>query len=71
MNPSTATAPIRIFLVDDHPMIRCGLAAMIDGEDDFALVGEAASGDEAVARIPLACPASWSCSWAGPCAGAN
>jgi len=52
MTPSPATAPIRIFLVDDHPMIRCGLAAMIDGEDDFALVGEAASGDEAVARIP-------------------
>lgn len=46
------SAPIRIFLVDDHPMIRHGLAAMIEGEDDFTLVGDAASGDEALDRIP-------------------
>ncbi|MBL0085389.1 MAG: response regulator transcription factor [Ideonella sp.] len=46
------SAPIRIFLVDDHPMIRHGLAAMIEGEDDFILVGDAASGDEALDRIP-------------------
>ena len=45
---------IRIFVVDDHPMIRQGLAAMIDGEDDFQPVGEAESGDEALSRIPHA-----------------
>jgi NarL family two-component system response regulator LiaR len=53
---SNASNPIRIFLVDDHPMIRHGLAAMIEGEDDFTLVGEAASGDEAVLRIPGIAP---------------
>ena len=47
---------IRIFLVDDHPMIRHGLAAMIGGEDDFVLVGEAASGDEAIERLPSVNP---------------
>jgi two-component system, NarL family, response regulator LiaR len=50
------SAPIRIFLVDDHPMIRHGLAAMIEGEDDFILVGDAASGDEALDRIPALRP---------------
>jgi NarL family two-component system response regulator LiaR len=53
---TNASNPIRIFLVDDHPMIRHGLAAMIEGEDDFTLVGEAASGDEAVLRIPGIAP---------------
>ena len=48
--------PIRVYVVDDHPMIRHGLAAMIEGEDDFTLVGEAASGDEAVLRIPGIAP---------------
>lgn len=52
MNAAHRDALIRIFLVDDHPMIRRGLAAMIDGEDDFELVGEAASGDEAIERLP-------------------
>ena len=53
---TNASNSIRIFLVDDHPMIRHGLAAMIEGEDDFTLVGEAASGDEAVLRIPGIAP---------------
>lgn len=52
MNATARDATIRIFLVDDHPMIRRGLAAMIDGEDDFELVGEASSGDEAIERLP-------------------
>ena len=36
------TDPISIFIVDDHPMIRSGLAATIAGEDDLLQVGEAA-----------------------------
>ncbi len=47
---------IRIFIVDDHPMVRAGLAAMIAGEDDLKQVGEAGNGLEAVQMIPSLAP---------------
>lgn len=40
--------PIRVVLVDDHPVVRRGLAAMIDAEDDIEVVGEATDGQEAI-----------------------
>jgi len=40
--------PIRIFCVDDHPLMREGIAAMIQNESDMTLVGEASSGHEAI-----------------------
>ncbi|WP_327086821.1 response regulator transcription factor [Nonomuraea sp. NBC_01738] len=40
---------IRILLVDDHPVVRSGLAAMLAGQPDFELAGEAATGEEGVA----------------------
>jgi NarL family two-component system response regulator LiaR len=39
---------IRVFLVDDHEMVRSGLAVFLDGFDDLVLVGEAANGQQAV-----------------------
>ena len=39
----------RILLADDHQVVRMGLAAIIDAEDDMKLVGEASDGAEAVA----------------------
>ena len=39
---------IRILLADDHPVVRDGLRGMLAGEADFEVVGEAASGAEAV-----------------------
>lgn len=41
-------SPIRILLVDDHPMLREGIAAVICGEDDMCVVGEAGDGAAAV-----------------------
>lgn len=42
------TSPIRILLVDDHAMVRRGLAAFLSVYDDLELVGEAGSGLEAL-----------------------
>ncbi|MEJ3403842.1 response regulator transcription factor [Rathayibacter sp. YIM 133350] len=39
---------IRILLVDDHPMVREGIRGMLGGYDDIVVVGQAASGPEAV-----------------------
>ncbi len=43
-----ATTPIRVFCVDDHPLMREGIAAVIRNEPDMLLVGEAATGREAI-----------------------
>jgi CheY-like chemotaxis protein len=47
---TTTMTPIRILLADDHPMFRYGLWAVLDSSPDTTLVGEAATGDEAVAQ---------------------
>jgi len=39
---------LRLLLVDDHPVVRTGLAGMLAAEDDIEVVGEAGDGDEAV-----------------------
>ena len=40
--------PIRVMLVDDHPMVRRGLATFLRIFDDLQLVGEAESGEAAI-----------------------
>lgn len=40
--------PVRILLVDDHPIVRAGVRSLFDRRDDAEVVGEAASGEEAV-----------------------
>jgi DNA-binding NarL/FixJ family response regulator len=43
--------PIGVFIVDDHAVVRSGLAAYIAVIDDLAFVGEAADGEQAVRRL--------------------
>jgi DNA-binding NarL/FixJ family response regulator len=43
-------AAIRVLLVDDHPVVREGVRAMLAPEPDIEVAGEAGSGDEAVAQ---------------------
>ncbi|HEU5326619.1 MAG: response regulator [Thermomicrobiales bacterium] len=44
------TRPIRVLLADDHGILRAGLRALLGGEADMEVVGEAADGEEAVER---------------------
>jgi DNA-binding NarL/FixJ family response regulator len=46
----TEPDPIRVLCVDDHPLMREGIAAMIRDQPDLRLVAEAASGGEAIRR---------------------
>jgi two-component system, NarL family, response regulator DevR len=48
--------PLRIFLVDDHEVVRRGVREMLDSEDDFEVVGEAGTVEEALARIHAVSP---------------
>ena len=45
---SSEPGPIRLLVVDDHPVVRQGIAALIATEADMSLVGEAATGREAL-----------------------
>ena len=45
---NSPTQPIRVMLVDDHTMVRRGLATFLKAYDDLELAGEAGSGEEAI-----------------------
>jgi DNA-binding NarL/FixJ family response regulator len=51
MSSSSASRPIQILLVDDHPVVRDGLRAMLGLQPDFQIVGEATNGVEAVQQV--------------------
>jgi DNA-binding NarL/FixJ family response regulator len=44
----TGHRPISVVLVDDHPLVRQGLHAVLSAADDIAVTGEAGDGDAAV-----------------------
>jgi two-component system NarL family response regulator len=46
-----ASAPIRVMVVDDHPLIRRGVADLIANQPDLVLVAEASGGQEAIDRF--------------------
>lgn len=43
--------PIRVLLVDDHPVVRTGLRALLEGFEGVEVVGEAADGTEALTKV--------------------
>ena len=48
--------PIRVFLLDDHELVREGIRLLLESDDDIEVVGEAATAVEAMDRIPLCKP---------------
>jgi DNA-binding NarL/FixJ family response regulator len=47
---------LRVFLLDDHEVVRSGIRALLDATDDLEVVGEAATVTDALARIPSVRP---------------
>jgi two-component system, NarL family, response regulator DevR len=48
--------PVRVFLLDDHELVRRGIRDLLWAEDDLAVVGDASSAGEALERIPQTRP---------------
>jgi DNA-binding NarL/FixJ family response regulator len=49
---SERSRPIQVLVVDDHPLLRQGIAALIAAESDVTLAGACSSGREAIQRFP-------------------
>jgi len=47
---------IRVFLVDDHEVVRRGVAALLEAEPDIEIAGEAGTVESALARVPALKP---------------
>ncbi|WP_084148152.1 response regulator transcription factor [Brachybacterium phenoliresistens] len=51
-----APAPITVMLVDDHEVVRRGIVAVIEAQEDLQVVGEAGTVAEAIRRLPAVRP---------------
>lgn len=49
--PAAPASPIRVLIVDDHPILREGVAAIIELQDDMVVAGNATNGREAIAQF--------------------
>lgn len=47
---------LRVFLLDDHELVRRGVRELLEGEGDIEVVGEASTAAEALARVPAVRP---------------
>ncbi len=53
---ASAEAPIRVFLLDDHEVVRRGLRDLLEAEPDMEVVGDASTAEQALARGPALRP---------------
>ncbi|MFF4326161.1 response regulator [Streptomyces sp. NPDC001591] len=53
---ASRAAPIRVFLLDDHEVVRRGLRDLLDAEPDITVVGEAGTAEQALTRGPALRP---------------
>jgi two-component system response regulator DevR len=51
-----AAGAVRVFLLDDHEVVRRGVADLLEAEPDLSVVGEASTAAEALARVPAVRP---------------
>jgi DNA-binding NarL/FixJ family response regulator len=56
MDGQPQSAPLRVFLLDDHELVRRGVRELLESEGDIEVVGEAASAAEAMVRVPAVRP---------------
>src|ERR1700686_2133832 len=49
--PDLRSSPIRILIVDDHPVVLAGLTRMLSTQPDFEVVGSASGGEEAMQML--------------------
>src|SRR4051794_27008554 len=49
-------APIRVFLLDDHELVRRGIRELLESEGDIVVIGESGLAEEATRRIPALRP---------------
>ena len=54
--PTPGAQIIKVFLLDDHEVVRRGVAALLSAEPDLDVVGEAGTAEQALARIPALKP---------------
>jgi two-component system, NarL family, response regulator DevR len=54
--PAADTPKIRVFLLDDHEVVRRGVQELLESESDIQVVGEASTAAEALARVPALQP---------------
>ena len=57
-DPSSASSvdPIRVFLLDDHELVRRGIKELLEAEGDIVVVGESGLAQEAIRRMPALRP---------------
>ena len=54
--PGPGEQTVRVFLLDDHEVVRRGVAALLSAEPDLEVIGEASTAAQALARIPALRP---------------